>query len=212
MIQKVKVSKDLSFSIVEKTGDEIPFSFTNSGRRWFFTYFFVKGCLLPGDILMMDEPANHMHPEAQVFIRNDIEELSKTNKVILTTHSPYMISKNSFLYYVEMTKEGSSLISKDNTGIHEIAKSLGSYNDDTIIGDILINNRLLPFDEIGRRIKVKTKEKGYTQRSIADKLGCDEREIRNKFKGVHLTYHDIIWFCTNYELNPVDIILSEKIG
>lgn len=212
MIQQVKVSKNLSFSIIEKTGDEIPFSSTNAGRRWFYTYFFVKGCLLPGDILLMDEPANNLHPEAQVFIRKDIEEISKMNQVILTTHSPYMISKNSSVYYLEMTEKGTNLISKDNGGIHEIAKSLGTFNDDTVIGDILINNRLLSFNEIGKRIKDLTKQKGYTQRSVALKYGCDEREIRNKFKGIHLTYQDVLWFCNNYQLNPVDLILNKKIG
>lgn len=212
MIQQVKVSKNLSFSIIEKTGDEIPFSSTNAGRRWFYTYFFVKGCLLPGDILLMDEPANNLHPEAQVFIRKDIEEISKMNQVILTTHSPYMISKNSSVYYLEMTEKGTNLISKDNGGIHEIAKSLGTFNDDTVIGDILINNRLLSFNEIGKRIKDLTKQKGDTQRSVALKYGCDEREIRNKFKGIHLTYQDVLWFCNNYQLNPVDLILNKKIG
>ncbi|MDY0278712.1 MAG: AAA family ATPase, partial [Acholeplasma sp.] len=95
MIDRVSVDSDFNFYIIEKTGDKVPFSSTNSGRRWYFTYFFVKGCMLPGDYLFMDEPASNLHPEAQVCIRKDIEELSKINTIIFTTHSPYMISSMS---------------------------------------------------------------------------------------------------------------------
>lgn len=211
MIQRIKVSDDLTFSIVEKTGDEIPFSLTNSGRRWFYTYFFVKGCLQPGDILIMDEPANNLHPEAQIFIRKDIEEISKKNKVIITTHSPYMISPNSYVYYIDMREDGTNLISMDNIGMHHMARNLGIFERETIIGDILINNELLSFESIGQRIKDLLKENGIRQKNVAEKLQIDDRELRRKLKGEHLTFHDVEWFCKNYGFNPIRLLLKKQV-
>lgn len=212
MIKKIKVSEDLLFSIVERSGDEIPFSNTNAGRRWFYTYFFAKGCLQPGDILLMDEPANNLHPEAQIHIRKEIEEIFKKNKVIMTTHSPYMISPLSFVYYVDMSDNGTILISMDNVGVQQIAKKLGIFDRETVIGDILINNELLSFDLIGQRIKQLLKNNKITQREAADQLGIDERELREKLTGVHLTYNDIEWFCNTYHLNPIELLLKKQIG
>lgn len=211
MIRGIKVSEELTFSIIEKTGDEIPFSVTNSGRRWYYTYFFVKGCLQSGDVLLMDEPANNLHPEAQVFIRKDIEEVSKKNKVIMTTHSPYMISSKSFVYYVEMSETGTILIGKDNFGIQQIAINLGIFERETVIGDILINNELLSFKEIGHRIKDSLKEKGITQQSVADALNIDLRALTRKLEGKHLTFYDVEWFCKTYDLNPVQLLLKKHV-
>ncbi len=211
MIREIKISEDLSFSIIERSGDEIPFSQTNSGRRWFYTYFFVKGCLQQGDILLMDEPANNLHPEAQIHIRKEIEEISKKNKVIMTTHSPYMISPHSFVYYIEMSDNGTILVSMDNIGMHQMAKNLGVFDRETLIGDILINNELLSFKEIGQRIKELIKKMKSTQNQVAEKLGIDEREFRRKLKGEHLTFYDVERLCKTYCFNPIQLLLKKKI-
>jgi ABC-type cobalamin/Fe3+-siderophores transport system ATPase subunit len=212
MIKKIKVSEDLSFSIIERSGDVVPFSNTNSGRRWFYTYFFVKGCLQPGDILLMDEPANNLHPEAQIDIRKEIEEISKKNKVIMTTHSPYMISPNSFVYYVEMTDDGTNLVSMDNIGIQQIAKNLGIFDRETVIGDILINNELLSFKEIGKRIKDLLKKNSITQQSVADTYNTDLRAITRKLAGEHLTFNDVEWFCRTYNFKPIELLFRTRLG
>jgi hypothetical protein len=212
MISKIKISEDLIFSIVERSGDEVPFSATNSGRRWFYTYFFVKGCLQSGDILLMDEPANNLHPEAQIHIRKEIEKISQKNKVVMTTHSPYMISPQSYVYYVEMSDKGTNLIDKDNIGMHQMAKNLGVFDRETVIGDILINNELLSFDSIGQRIKELLSKCNIKQREVAEKLCIEERELRRKLKGEHLTFYDVEWFCKTYQFNPVELLLKKRLG
>jgi ABC-type cobalamin/Fe3+-siderophores transport system ATPase subunit len=212
MIDRIKVSEELSFSIIEKSGDEIPFNSTNSGRRWYYTYFFVKGCLQPGDLLLMDEPANNLHPEAQIHIRKEIEEISKNNIVVMTTHSPYMISPFSNVYYVEMNENGSNLINKDNLGLNQIVNNLGAYDKDTLIGDILLNNELLPFKDIGNRIREELKEKNITQREAANEMNIDERELRNKLNGKHLTFRDVDWFCKAYQMKPFELIFKKRLG
>ena len=159
----------------------------------------------------MDEPANNLHPEAQIYIRKSIEEISKKNKIIMTTHSPYMISPNSYVYYVDMREDGTNLLSMDNIGMQKMARNLGIFERETIIGDILINNELLSFDSIGQRIKELLKEKGIKQREVAEKLGIEERELRRKLKGEHLTFYDVEWFCKIYEFNPIELLLKKQI-
>jgi predicted ATPase len=210
MIKGIKVSKDLNFSIVEKSGDIIPFSQTNSGRRWYYTYFLVKGCLKPGDILLMDEPANNLHPEAQIQIRSEIEEISKTNRVIMTTHSPYMISPDSNVYYLEITEDGTVLHERNNFEIQSLFKNLGVPNLKTIIGDMLINNKLLSLENVGSKMKEVLSKLNITQKKYAEDYGFSDREIRRKLIGQHLTYVDIEWFCKKYDVNPVDLLFDKS--
>jgi predicted ATPase len=208
MIKGIKVSNDLKFSIIEKTGEEISFEHTNAGRKWFFTYFFIKGCLRKGDILILDEPANSLHPEAQIKIKEELVDISKHNKVIITTHSPYMISADSLVYYVRMGEEGTEINDTNNFDIHEIAEKLNIFSERTIIGDYLINNELLSFEEIGNRINELLKEHKIKRRDVAEKLNCDESYVGKKLKGEHLTYQDVSWFVKQYNFNPMRLLLK----
>lgn len=212
MIEKIIVSQNFEFFIQEKNGDVIPFSQTNAGRKWYFSYFFVKGCLKPGDILLMDEPANSLHPEAQSSILKDLEQISRYNKILLTTHSPYMISQESFVYYVEMTNEGTVLHDKHNRSLQNIVKDLKFIDSETLIALSLINNQLCSREEIGRKIKDVLKQKGITQKTMAEELGIDERYLRKKLTGEYLTYEDTQRICSTFDLNPLEIILKQKIG
>jgi predicted ATP-dependent endonuclease of OLD family len=212
MIESIRVNDDLSFSIIEKTGDEVSFSDSNAGRRWFFTYFFIKGCLQPGDVLIMDEPASNLHPEAQIHIRKEIEDISHDNLVIMTTHSPYMISSKSLVYYLEITDDGTMLSLRQNKEIREILSELNVFGADTVIGDVLLNNRLLSFEQIGKRIKDALKKNHITQKEASLKLGIDERSMRRKLNGKYLTYENVKWFCETYDFNPLDLIVSNRIG
>ena len=209
MIKEIKVTDNLELFIVEKSGDEISFSNTNAGRRWFYTYFLVKGCLQQGDILLMDEPASNLHPQAQIHIRKELEEISIKNKVIISTHSPYMISPNSSVYYVDITPDGTKIINTNNIDIHNMYKNLGVFDKETIIGDILINNKLLDFKSIGKRLKEILKEKGIKQQKVADDYQTDLRNMTRKLSGEHLTFNDIEWFCRTYKIDPIRVTLEK---
>ncbi|MFW6002631.1 MAG: AAA family ATPase [archaeon] len=212
MISHIKVGNELSLYIVEKSGDEIPFSSTNAGRRWFYTYFFVKGCLQPGDILLMDEPANNLHPEAQTHIRKELEEL-EDNTIILATHSPYMISPVASVYYTEMTENGTVVTNRDNEALQSMLLGLGVLEKETVIGDILLKNELLSFKEIGRNLRRAIKDKkNLTQKKVAEDYNIDDRFLRRKLAGENLTYSDVKWICEKYDFSPYDILLKNKIG
>lgn len=82
---------------------------TNTGRRWLLFYYVMNQRLSTEDILLIDEPSAFLHPEAQLKVLSDMENLVEKRKlyVIYSTHSPYMVSScyPSFCY-VKMTKKG----------------------------------------------------------------------------------------------------------
>ncbi len=76
----------------ENNGQIVSLNETSAGRRWYFTYYFVKCTLSEGDTFIIDEPASMLHPSAQKEILKDLIDLSKKGiRVICSTHSPYLI-------------------------------------------------------------------------------------------------------------------------
>lgn len=67
----------------------------SKGFQWFFSFYLVF--LVESDeghkdaILLLDEPGLHLHPTAQQELICFFEELSKSNQLIYTTHSPFLI-------------------------------------------------------------------------------------------------------------------------
>jgi predicted ATP-dependent endonuclease of OLD family len=122
--------------VIEKSGDRIDFDDTSLGRRWYFTYLFIKKVLKKGDVFIIDEPASFLHPEAQKTILRELEELARNGILIfLTTHSPYMISHDySSIYFVSMTSRG-TIIEKGEKQSYSLLK-------DTL-GEVGFNNLLL---------------------------------------------------------------------
>lgn len=106
-----KEENKLELYVKEKSGENIFFSNTSLGRRWYLTYQFIKALLKEGDCLFIDEPAAFLHPQAQIEIKEDLIKLAEKGiDVFITTHSPYMITdKLSSIYNVYMTEAGTSL-------------------------------------------------------------------------------------------------------
>ena len=98
----------ISIFLNEKTGEKINFNETSAGRRWYFTYYFMKNILSEGDIFIIDEPAAMLHPSAQREVLCDLIELTKRGvKVVYSTHSPYLIPDEwQCVHFVTMTEEG----------------------------------------------------------------------------------------------------------
>jgi len=59
-------------------------------------------------IFLFDEPGVHLHPSGQKDLTRLLEDLSKKNQIIYTTHSPFMINRN----YPQRVK----VITKDDKG------------------------------------------------------------------------------------------------
>lgn len=110
MYEKISVDLDekdqLSICIHENNKQIVPLNETSAGRRWYFTYYFVKNTLSHGDTFIIDEPASMLHPSAQKEILSDICEMTESGiRVIYSTHSPYLIPENwSCVGFVSINK------------------------------------------------------------------------------------------------------------
>jgi AAA15 family ATPase/GTPase len=109
--------------IKENNGQIVSLNETSAGRRWYFTYYFVKCTLSEGDTFIIDEPASMLHPSAQKEILKDLLDLSRKGIcVVYSTHSPYLIPQEwncvgfvsmedgTIVSYIDTKLERSSLL------------------------------------------------------------------------------------------------------
>lgn len=65
------------------------------GFQWFFSFdlMFMHGTknTFKGSIILLDEPGLHLHPNAQNDLLDRLEEYAKENRILYTTHLPFMI-------------------------------------------------------------------------------------------------------------------------
>ena len=95
----------------EKSGEIVDLNSTSAGRRWYFTYYFMKNTLENGDLFFIDEPAAMLHPLAQKEVLKELLQLeSRGIKVIYSTHSPYLIPNDwKSVHFVAMTDSGTTV-------------------------------------------------------------------------------------------------------
>jgi len=75
--------------------DETPYKpeQRSKGLQWYLSFFLrlkAEGSE-KGNIILIDEPGLYLHARAQQDVLKLLEELSKDNQIIFTTHSPYLI-------------------------------------------------------------------------------------------------------------------------
>lgn len=132
-------NNQLVLYIIENNNTEVNVNETSLGRRWYLTYLLVKNIIKSGDILLIDEPAAFLHPQAQQEIKTDLADLAKQGiAVIYATHSPYMIPENwGNVYNVYNTNHGTKIhqFSSDDELVAAIKQELGV----TRSADILFN-------------------------------------------------------------------------
>ena len=104
-----------SILLHEKSGEIVDLNSTSAGRRWYFTYYFMKNTLEPGDLFFIDEPAAMLHPLAQKEVLKELFKLeSRGIKVIYSTHSPYLIPNDwKSVHFVAMT-DGGTTVTQEN--------------------------------------------------------------------------------------------------
>lgn len=143
----------ISIFLNEKTKAKIDLNETSAGRRWYFTYYFMKNMLNEGDIFIIDEPAAMLHPIAQREVLQDLTKLTKRGiKVVYSTHSPYLIPDEwKCVHFVAMTDNGTKA-----TGVSSNAELISQMKD--IVGNDIFDVQSI-FDmyndgdcmEIGRK-------------------------------------------------------------
>jgi predicted ATP-dependent endonuclease of OLD family len=78
-----------------RPGVKIELESRSKGFQWFFSFYLVF--LVESEeghkdaILLLDEPALHLHPTAQQELISFFERLSDSNQLLYSTHSPFLI-------------------------------------------------------------------------------------------------------------------------
>ena len=100
----------------------VPFGQRSRGFIWFFSFIVwfhnIKTKGKTNLVLLLDEPGLSLHALAQYDLLSYIEELSKNNQIIYTTHSPFMIMNERLdvARTVEDVEEKGTIISGDLNG------------------------------------------------------------------------------------------------
>lgn len=75
-----------------------PPSRRSDGFRWFLSFYinFMAGTKgeLKNAVLLLDNPGWVLHPSGQKDLLDALEEIAKSNQIVITTHSPFLIDKN----------------------------------------------------------------------------------------------------------------------
>ena len=169
----------------ENNGQTVSLNETSAGRRWYFTYYFVKCTLSEGDTFIIDEPASMLHPSAQREILKDLLELSRKGiRVVYSTHSPYLIPQEwNCVGFVSM---------KDGTRIYAASSNQGVISQITdIVGadifdvqSVLQKYILASPEDIARNIsdliRCTQKERGIKNlENVCDEIGIEYQAMKS---------------------------------
>ena len=76
---------------------------------------FIRGLVRPGDTLIIEEPEAHLHPAAQTHMAATLARLVRAGvRVLVTTHSDWMLQEIGNLMRVGMLKEKDALKKETN--------------------------------------------------------------------------------------------------
>ena len=183
MYKRVTVSLDEKnrpiIELEENNGQKVSLNETSAGRRWYFTYYFVKSTLSAGDTFVVDEPASMLHPSAQREILQELLSLSEKGiRVVYSTHSPYLIPEDwNCVGFVSM--EDGTRITKVDVNSEEF-KQFCAYSSIDVFGYqeiVEYFNKSKFKSKITNSICSKLVEKYSTHSAISNALNVDERTI-----------------------------------
>lgn len=85
-------------------------------------------------ILAIEEPESHLHPMAIHGIQKVLENISKSNQVVITTHSPILVNRSDVKNNLLVSRTGVEAA----TSISEIRRVLGVQVSDNMINSDLV--------------------------------------------------------------------------
>ncbi len=105
--------------VTDSSGNSAPLEERSVGMQWFLSFFLVfsleSKLFYTNTILLLDESGMTLHSLAQQDLVRFMEDLSKNNQIIYTTHSSFMIptSQLNRAKIVYKDKSGHSVVSSD---------------------------------------------------------------------------------------------------
>lgn len=128
--------------------EEIELEGRSTGLQWFLSFYLIflveAQSAHKQAILLLDEPGLSLHPVAQKDLSKFFENLTQTNQLIFTTHSPFLIDSDHLdrVRAVYVDEEGKTAVSPDlrasQTGpqsksVYSVHAALGLTVSDTLL-------------------------------------------------------------------------------
>lgn len=99
--------------------EEIELESRSTGLQWFLSFFLVflveSGDAHKNAILLLDEPGLSLHPLSQRDLSSFFDNLAKTNQLLYTTHSPFLVDPDRLdrVHAVYVDEGGATAVSSD---------------------------------------------------------------------------------------------------
>ena len=111
----------------DKRSEEVELERRSTGLQWFLSFFLVflveSKQTHKGAILLLDEAGFSLHPLAQKDLIAFFENLSKTNQLIYTTHSPFLVDVSNI--------DRAKVVYTDEKGLTKVSENLRASEDRT---------------------------------------------------------------------------------
>ncbi len=132
-----------------------PPSKRSDGFRWFLSFYinFMAGTKgeLKNAVLLLDNPGWVLHPSGQKDLLDALEEIAKSNQIVIATHSPFLIDKNK-LERIRIVKREANVGTKvyekfwhsAYDSLQQIRASIGADISDSLFGgknNIIVEGR-----------------------------------------------------------------------
>ena len=135
-------------------------------------------------IFAIEEPEAFLHPAAQEDLRDDLESLAERKGVslIVTTHSPYIISRaaKAQVIAIEKSRDGASRIADIASGEDDQARVISGLFRDEVIPRLLDRYASLPASAAALLLVEGTSDAEFLYLA-AERLG-----FRNELKDLHI--------------------------
>lgn len=136
---------------VEENGSFFPPDMRSQGRRWHLAFYIKVSARVrsnTANILLIDEPGLYLHATAQRDILKHLEDSGRSNQIIFSTHSPYLIEPDKIdriRLVVKSEKDGSCIENKihavaDKETLTPILSAIGLEINQGIVNANLVQN------------------------------------------------------------------------
>lgn len=112
---RIEHKKDHLLINIGEPGYQIEPRYRSEGLRWFLAFIIgmiAQGENLKDSVILIDEPALHLHPGGQKDVLKEINRLAVDNQIIYSTHSHFMIDRRyreRVLFLIKNVENGYSL-------------------------------------------------------------------------------------------------------
>lgn len=109
----------------DKRPEEIELERRSTGLQWFLSFFLIflveSQEAHKGAILLLDEAGQSLHPLAQKDLIAFFDNLAKTNQLIYTTHSPFLVDTSNI--------DRAKVVYSDENGLTVVSSDLRAADD-----------------------------------------------------------------------------------